>query len=148
MKKQFLLVGAMVSMMATVQAQDLSQAEVPAAILSEFNAKYANAKDVEWEKENDLYNVEFELSGDKDHDVWYDATGKVVKEKVEISKDDLPQAVKDRINSDFKDFKADDVKKITENGKVTYKMELDKLLGEEWDVVIDSEGKVVSKILD
>lgn len=105
-------------------AQDIRQSEVPSVVLNAFQSKFSNATDVEWEMKGDLYKVEFEI-GKFDHDLWIDKNGKVVKHKEELSKSDLPAAINDKIKTEYKDYRVDDVYKIESDGKVTYEVDLD-----------------------
>jgi hypothetical protein len=132
----------------TAFGQDISQNQVPSVIVNNFQQTFPKAGDVEWELDGEQYKVEFEtgLLG-TDHDVWFDKTGKVTRHKEEISKSDLPKKVLDKINSEYSSYRVDDVKKITEGDKATYTLELKKLT-EEWKVVFDSEGNVLSKLAD
>jgi hypothetical protein len=132
----------------SVTAQDIHPSEVPSVIVNNFQKAFPKATDVEWELDGANYKVEFEtgLFG-QDHDVWYDQNGKLIRRKEEISKSDVPQKVMAAINRDFKDYRIDDVKKITEGNKLVYTLEL-KSFREEWKVAFDSEGKLLSKIAD
>mgnify|MGYP005814083851 CR=1 FL=1 len=105
-------------------AQDIRQSEVPSVVLNAFQSKFSNAADVEWEMKGDLYKVEFEI-GKFDHDLWIDKNGKVVKHKEELSKSDIPPAINDKIKTEYKDYRVDDVYKIESDGKVTYEVDLD-----------------------
>lgn len=148
MKKQFLVFGTALSIAFTTQAQDIPQSQVPSVIVNEFNKQFPKATDVEWEMDGSLYDVEFEIGWNIDHEVWYNAEGKMVKHKEDISKSELPKAVIDKIKADFKGYSIDDLERISDNGKVVYKMELDALVQQDFDVVMDSEGKIISKIAD
>lgn len=148
MKKQILIFGAVISIVSTLQAQDIPQSQVPSVILNEFNKQFPKATDLEWEMDGNLYNADFEISWNIDHEVWYNAEGKMVKHKEDISKSELPKAVNNRIQEDFSGYSIDDLERITDNGKVVFKMELNALTQTDWDIVIDSEGKVISKIAD
>ncbi|QWX82989.1 PepSY-like domain-containing protein [Cellulophaga sp. HaHaR_3_176] len=148
MKKQILIFGAVISIVSTLQAQDIPQSQVPSVILNEFNKQFPKATDLEWEMDGNLYNADFEISWNIDHEVWYNTEGKMVKHKEDISKSELPKAVNNRIQADFSDYSIDDLERITDNGKVVFKMELNALTQTDWDIVIDSEGKVISKIVD
>ncbi|MAU17001.1 MAG: hypothetical protein CMH46_15845 [Muricauda sp.] len=148
MKKQLLVFGTTLAIALTTQAQDIPQSQVPSVIVNEFNKQFPKATDVEWEMDGSLYNVEFEIGWNIDHEVWYNAEGKVVKHKEDISKSELPKAVIDRIKTDFKGYSIDDLERISDNGKVVYKMELDALTLQDFDVVVDSKGKILSKIAD
>ncbi|HLU84891.1 MAG TPA: PepSY-like domain-containing protein [Vicingaceae bacterium] len=148
MKKQILILSAALAISLSAQAQDIPQSQVPSVILNQFNKQFPKATDVEWEMDGNLYNVDFEIGWNIDHEVWYNAEGKIVKHKEDISKSELPKAVNDRIQADFSGYSIDDLERITDNGKVIYKMELNALTQTDWDIVIDSEGKVISKIAD
>ncbi len=129
-------------------AQDIPQNQVPSVIVNHFQQQFPKARDVEWELKGNQYKVEFEtgLLGD-DHDVWYDKTGKLVRHESEISKGDLPQKVKATLDSQYANYRVDDVKKIDEAGKIVYKIEV-KSSASDWDLAIDSNGKVLSKVAD
>lgn len=128
--------------------QEIPQSQVPSLIVNNFQKQFPSISGVEWELKGDLYEVEFEtgLLG-KDHEAWYNKTGKLVYHKEEISKSDLPKKVLDKIGTDFGGYRVDDVKKITEGNKTTYTLEL-KSFTEEWKVAFDKEGTVLSKIAD
>jgi uncharacterized membrane protein YkoI len=127
-------------------AQDISQSEVPSVVVNAFQQKFPSVKDVEWELKGDLYKVEFE-TGRRDNEVWINSKGKIVRHKQDISAADLPVPVSESIGRDFSGYRVDDVEKIEEEGKITYKVELKKLQ-EEWKVTFDAGGKVLDKIRD
>ena len=147
MKKQLLIIGAFSSIGFT-QAQDIAQSQVPSIILNQFNAEFAKASDIEWEKEGEFFSVEFETGWNVDHEIWYNAKGEMVKHKEGISSKELPKAVKDKLKADFNKLSIDDLEQISENGKVVYKMELNSLWNQDWDVVMDANGTVLSKKAD
>lgn len=146
--KRIFLIGVFACFVNTVSAQDIPQSQVPSLVVNNFQQSFPKAFDVEWELKGNLYKAEFEtgLLG-TDHDVWYDKTGKLVRHRQEISKSDLPQKVLAKINSNFKNYRVEDVKKISEGNKITYTLEL-KSFSEEWKVAFDSEGTVLSKVAD
>lgn len=148
--KEALLIGsfALALFANTATAQEIQQNQVPSLVVNSFQKSFPKAFDVEWELDGNNYKVEFEtgLSG-LDHDAWYDTTGKLIRHKEEVSKGDLPQKVLMKINSDFNGYRVEDVKKITEGDKKTYTLEL-KSISEEWKVVFDIEGNILSKIAD
>lgn len=149
MKRAFLIGSFALALFAnTSSAQDLQQSQVPSLVVNSFQKSFPKAFDVEWKLNGENYKVEFEIGLlSTDHNVWYDKTGKLIRHKEEISKNDLPQKVLAKINRDFNGYSVDDVKKITEGDKVTYELEL-KTLTEEWKVAFDSEGNVLSKVAD
>lgn len=128
--------------------QDIPQSQVPSVIVNNFQQTFPNAFDVEWEMEGDVYEVDFEtgLTG-TDHSAWFDRAGSLTGHKEEISKSDLPEKVLTKLGKDFIGYRIDDAKKITRGDRLTFKVELESS-GEEWKVVIDAGGNVLSKVVD
>ena len=62
----------------------ISASDVPPAVLSAFNAKYANASDVKWEQEKEkgqlIYEADFKFNG-KEIEAEFDSTGKFIEEE-------------------------------------------------------------------
>src|SRR5690606_17681818 len=149
MKKHFIFgLAAILFFGGTAIAQDIPQSQVPAGVVSNFQKAFPNATDVEWEMDGHLYKVEFEIGTQKfDHDVWYDDAGQLLKHKEEISRNSLPRQVAAVIKQEFKGYRIDDVEKITEGDKVTYKLEV-KSRTEEWNLTLDADGNVLTKVAD
>lgn len=147
MKKQ-ILTFATLSIFGISMAQDIPASQVPSVILNQFNKNFSKATDVDWEIKGNLYNVDFETGWNIDHEIWYNSEGKIIKHKEDISTKELPKAVRNKIKTDFIGYTIADLERITDNGKVVYKMELNALLSQDWDVVIDANGNVLSKIAD
>ncbi|WP_200976579.1 PepSY-like domain-containing protein [Echinicola sp. 20G] len=147
MKKQILFLAACMAYGFT-QAQDIVSGQVPSLILNAFTTTYPKASDVEWEKEMKFYKVEFETGWNRDHEIWYDETGEMIKHQEDISVGELPEAVNNIINTDFKGYGIDDLERITSKDQVVYKMELNSLLQQDYDLVVDAKGNVLSKMVD
>ncbi len=129
-------------------SQEIPANQVPSVVLNSFQQTFSKASDIEWEKGVEGYSVEFETGMfGTDHEAWFDKTGKLVKHKEEISKKDLPKAVMATLNQDFKGYRIDDPKKITEGSKVIYTLEL-KSFTKDWNIAIDTKGKVIHQMLD
>ncbi|MCB0700287.1 MAG: PepSY-like domain-containing protein [Chitinophagales bacterium] len=97
-----------------------------------FSKEHPSATDVEWEVEKGRYEVGFQENGLR-HSMDYDLTGEFIEEEVEMSYDDLPDAVKEYVKD-----KGDvnEVCKITSaDGKVAYEVDIE---GE--DLLFDSKG--------
>lgn len=149
MKKLFLISSlALVFFTNKLIAQDIRQNQVPSLIVNNFQKTFPKAFDVEWELEGENYKVEFEtgLLG-KDYNVWYNKRGKLIRYKKEIAKSELPQKVQAKINSDFKTYRIDDLEEIFQGNNITYKVEL-KSISQDWKVVFDNSGNVLSKQVD
>jgi len=129
-------------------AQDIPQSQVPAVVVNSFQQKFPKAKGVDWELKAGLYEAEFEtgLFG-TDHEVWIQSNGKIVRHKEELAKNDLPKAVIAKVKKDFPGYRIEDVKKITEEQKITYAFEV-KSRTDEWKLVVDTQGDILGKIRD
>lgn len=128
-----------------ISAQDIRQSEVPSVILNHFQKSFPKAADIDWEIKGNYYEVEFETGflGD-DHKILYSRDGKLVRHEEEISKSNLPKTVLASIKRSFNGYRTDDIKKITEGGKVIYNVEL-KSNSQEWKVVFDAQGRILQK---
>ncbi|HIB36718.1 PepSY-like domain-containing protein [Mesonia sp.] len=133
------LVLFLVSIVAN--AQDLTIAEVPSNIKTQFNKEFKNARDIEWENDFDKFKVEFEVDR-MDYEVWYSTDAKQVKLEKEISKLDLPTAVSKAIQAKFSEYHIDDCELQEVNNTVTYFVELEKW-NYEIDVVYSAKGKLI-----
>ncbi len=121
-------------------AQDLAEAEVPRVVVNVFHKTFPKASKVEWEKKIDGYNVEFDI-GRRDHEVWINDQGQIVKHKKELRSSELPKPVRDAIAQQYKGFRIDDADQFETGKKFYYKAELKKS-GEERKVIFDQVGKV------
>ena len=130
-----------VIMMATgtIIAQDMRQSDVPSVVVNSFKKEFPKAKDIEWEKKGEVYNVEFEVGFFSDYEAWYDTTGKIIRYTQEISNRDLPKAIKDAIKNQYKGYRVDDAKKQVENNIETYLVEIEKKK-DEINLVFSADG--------
>lgn len=145
-----ILFAAMLSMVSC--AQNIPKVNVPAVVVNSFQQKYPKANDVEWKRKGPLYEVEFEtgLAGN-DHTMLLDSLGKISYHKADIAQSDLPDMVKKTISGQYPGYAIHDVEKIENSGAityiVTYKVELKKR-SEEWEIVFDADGRILSKVAD
>lgn len=130
-----------------VNAQDLTIAEVPAKISADFQKNYAQAKDVEWEMEASYYKVEFDL-GKFDHEITYDANGKIVKEEKEVDPKSLPSNLAETVKSKYPDYKIDKVEMTKLNNKTSYEVEIGKGWFNERTLIFDNNSKLISNLAD
>lgn len=129
-------------------AQEIPQSEVPSVIANRFQQDFPEAKDIEWERKGDFYEVEFEIGRpDKDHKIRYDAQANVLRHKAEITKQDLPAEIAQILDTDYPAYRIKDIKKIVDGNTTLYTLEA-KTPIEEWELVFDSQGRLLSKIPD
>ncbi|WP_175622395.1 PepSY-like domain-containing protein [Chryseobacterium schmidteae] len=145
MKNLILTISILGLSITNISAQDIRQSEVPSVILNHFQKSFPKAADIDWEIKGNYYEVEFETGflGD-DHKILYSRDGKLVRHEEEISKSNLPKAVLASIKKSFNGYRTDDIKKITEGGKVIYNVEL-KNYSQEWKVIFDAQGRILQK---
>lgn len=134
-----LLMGTALGSYAQKTDQPVS---VPAAVTKSFQQQYPKATGVKWKLKDNQYKAEFEK-----HDVWYDATGKLVKQKEDIKDADLPATIKQAVQQQFAGYKIHDADKHTAGTTTTYKLELKKDT-EKRDVTFAADGKVLKNELD
>ena len=125
-------------------AQDIKPTDVPASVKSAFATEYAKASDVEWEKDMENYKVEFDLNK-MDNEVWYNASGTVVKKEQDITEAELPQAVRDAVKAGYADYTLDDIEKVWQNNATSYEVELEKASEDKY-LTFDANGKVIAEV--
>ncbi len=134
--------------LGTAFGQDINAKDVPSVILNKFQKSHPKAYGIEWEMDGANYKVEFETgTAGKDHKIWYNASGEIIREKQELTKAELPQEITSKLNKEYSGYKVDDAEKITEGGKVVYVVELDSFT-KDWKITFDSKGNIISKIED
>lgn len=116
------------------------ESKVPEAVVQAFKSSFAEATNVDWDKENDQYEVEFEMNS-AEYEILYDINGGVVKLEGEITESELPEEVSSTLNSQFGDREIDEIEMIEENGRVVYEIELKGMVFDD-KVRITSDGKV------
>lgn len=144
-----LLATATLFIGGVASAQKLQPDQVPTPVKTAFDKAFTLPMDVEWSQKGGQYKVEFETGlFFTDHEVWYDATGKMLRHEEEIGANDLPASVSAAIKSEFPDHRVDDTARITVDGAPTYVVEL-KLKGQaDWKVAYDANGKQLQKKQD
>lgn len=149
MKKLLLALCVLSSVYLSAGAQTTHQREVPAVVLNTFQQKFPNARDVDWERTRDgNYEVEFDngVFG-RDNEVLISPEGKVIRHEEDITAGSLPDAVKEKIKSEFDGYRVDDAKKIDAGGTVTYEVELESRRGD-LKVVFAADGSIVKERVD
>lgn len=99
-------------------ACETSVEEVPDNILNAFNNEYPNAMEVEWEKEGDEYEVEFEID-EVEREITYDMQANIVETGIDVSEDELPANTLTYISENYAGYEIDDADEV-ENGDMSY----------------------------
>ena len=77
---------------------------IPTSVSNAFKSEFPNARDVDWDKKQNLYEVEFELNR-LDHEVWYNAEGQVVRHKQELKTRSVPAKVRQSAKKQYKGYR-------------------------------------------
>jgi hypothetical protein len=124
----------------SIQAQGIPSSEVPEAVKNAFMKTHSNAKDIEWERKGEYYNVEYEI-GRNNHELWISSEGQILRHKEDISSSDLPRRIKEKIKSDYRSYRIDDAEKLTAGNQVFYKIELEgRGNNSDLDLILDANG--------
>lgn len=139
------ILGLMITVVSAFQA--CAQGQVPLQIKASFESKFANAKSVQWEIENDTeWEAEFKLNR-KEMSANFDLNGNLLETETEIKVKDLPPAVLETIKNEFADYKIEEAEKVEKpDGTFLYEVELEKGK-EEIEVIFPADGKFMRKAL-
>lgn len=124
--------------------------DIPKDVRDAFNKMYPMANDMDWERDREgdmvMYEVEFELD-EKEMEACFNEAGKWMKTEEEIERmENLPFEVVGTIERDYEDYRFDEAKKVVYDEKDTrYKVELEKGLFREKELVFDKAGTVMHK---
>ena len=119
--------------------------ELTSALLRDF----PEARDIDWEKTDALYEVDFEIGRfpSRDYTAYYDAKGQLLMYEQEISTRDLPAVVKNGALAKYPNFGIEDASKIVKGNETLYKVEIEK--GDfEVKLTLNKEGTIVSERAD
>lgn len=140
MKKiMFLMLGSVL-----VLSQACAQTNVPNEVTTAFSQKFPTAKKVTWDKENETeWEAEFKMDG-KEYSANFSSEGIWQETEYEISKSEIPAAVKQTLDTEFAGYKIEESEiSETATGKV-FEFIIEKK-DNELEVVITSDGKVIKK---
>jgi len=118
----------------------------PSNLQQKFHADFPNARDVDWEVANEIYEVEFEIRY-RDFKVFYDKNGNLLMVVEEFRSWELPAVVKNAAEAKYPNSKFDDIAKIRRGTETLYKVEMGKR-DVEVKLLIKSDGTVLNERFD
>ncbi|MDQ1265260.1 MAG: hypothetical protein QG635_410 [Bacteroidota bacterium] len=118
---------------------------VPEKVKKAFSSKYADAKDVKWEKESGSeYEAEFKMNG-KDMSASFDNNGKWLETETKIELKDLPAAVNAAIAESYKVFTVKSAEML-ESAKFGKAYEVDLVKGsKKIEIAINEKLEILKK---
>jgi hypothetical protein len=118
---------------------------VPGIVKQAFNERFSNAKNVDWEQEEENeWEAEFK-EGKTKYSATFDNNGQWLETEYEIDVKSLPAVVKEKIMEKYGYYEIEEVEmaETPENGSF-YALEIES--GEnKWTVFIDNSGKIIKE---
>lgn len=138
--KKIILFGFTVALATVGCAQKTSEKEIPVSAKTTFEKNYPTAKEVKWEKEDELFEVNFDFNG-KDYSVLYDANGLCVETEIEMNQHQLPEKAQTYLETNYAGKKVKEAAVITKaDGTLTYEAEVNGI-----DVLFDASGTFIKE---
>lgn len=128
-------------------AQKNNSKEVPQKVLSAFNQKFPNITKVEWgmEDENE-WEAEFKMNG-KQYSANFTLNGEWKETEYEIKRSEVPATILAILDQNFEDYDLEEAEiSETASGK-SYEIKIE-VEEQEFEVVIDPQGKFTKKMVD
>ena len=131
--------------------QEISEKEVPAAVLKAFKTAYPNANDIEYTKEKEdgqtVYEIEFEL-GERELEALYNGDGKLLEVEEEIGLKEVPAAVLNQLKKEFKFYEIEGVEKVSKDKQIYYELEVEIIENnqeKEFERLYSEDGKLIKR---
>jgi len=137
MKRLILLYITLAASLA--QAQKISEDQVPTNVKSAFQKAYPNAGKTKWSKEDDKFEVEFNLNK-SETSVLMDMSGSLLEIEVEIDVSQLPKEVHSFVKSNYRSTIKEAGKITDSKGIITYEAEV-----KGKDLIFDENGKFIKE---
>lgn len=147
MNKLFLTGTLALSLTACSSAQktekEKKDPKIPVAVTDAFKQHYPGISDVDWEKEGLNYEAGFEANK-TETSVVIDPTGKILETESQIEASELPKAISDYVQTNYKGQKIREAAKIAlSDGTVNYEAEVNKK-----DLIFDNNGIFIKVITE
>jgi N12 class adenine-specific DNA methylase len=124
----------------SICAQKMSDDKVPAVVKNSFIALYPTAKVIKWEKENELFEAEFN-NNNIETSVLFEVAGNMVQTEVEIPVNSLPIKTIVYARTNLAGKKIAEATKITDSKSIiTYEVEIG-----DADYLFDNNGNFISQ---
>lgn len=141
--KRTMLITLSAAMLATAACGQKSET-APEAVKAAFKQKFPDVKEAKWEKEHDNeWEADFKMGGKK-YSASFKNDGTWIETEHEIGVADVPEAVKNTLDSEFDGYKVEESEMAETPSETVYEFELEKGKSE-IEVAIGADGKVLKK---
>lgn len=142
----FIFTGIMLGFTLISCSRELPEKNVPSLVQNAFRTQFVEARDIDWQKSNHHYLVEFESgAAESDHKAMFDTLGTMVLYKFDMAVSHLPSAVVEVIESQYQEYKIDDIERLQREGVTYYQIELEKGMREQ-HLVFSADGVLQNNI--
>jgi hypothetical protein len=116
--------------------------KVPEKVLSAFSQKFPEAKKVAWEMEDEIeWEAEFKME-DIEYSANFNMNGDWIETEYEIKESAIPSNIRSILDQNFTDYEIEKAEIAETTLGKSYEFEIE-VGEEEFDVVIDSNGKLI-----
>jgi hypothetical protein len=126
----------------TACSERIRQGDVPSVVQNSLMQQFKTASNIDWEKDNKNFKAEFEQDS-VEYDAIINPAGTLVKYKQELTVAQLPAAIAQTLQTQYKDHQIDEVEKVGEGNQVFYQVELENNR-KEVKLVFTENGAVVT----
>jgi hypothetical protein len=132
-KLQFLVLILMAALYA--EAQELKEAEVPAAVANSFHKLFPDVKGIDWTMEDGNFEAEYKVNH-MEASASFDAKGNLLETEKEIDVKSLPAGVAAYVSKNYPGESITEAAEITDNkGRKMYEAEI-----KDKDLIFDAKG--------
>ncbi len=135
-----------VILFASCSTQDIPSSKVPSVVLNTVVEKYSATNKIDWKKVDKRYEAEVKLNDSTDVTFLIDDAGKIMQQKEDISRTEIPAAILTTIKNNYIDYLIDDAEKLAIGNKNFYQFELEGSGKKDLNLVFTEEGTVTNEI--
>ena len=146
----FALAASLFIPISAVLAERIELDQVPEAVMAGVREEHPEARNIRVDKETHFgqtfYELKFKEHGQDEHQTLLDSQGKPFGHEQAVAPENLPAAVKESLRKLFTALQIKDAEIIhdRDGGRVEYEVDVvgD---GADWEIVMDPQGKVLTK---
>lgn len=121
---------------------DVAASDVPTAVMAAFTAKFPNAANVKWEKENGFYKADF-YTETNETEAWFTPDGTWWRTETDLRPDQLPEAVSSYVATNYPDRIIEDCDLIETPEATFYLLELEKPAAADIHIKLTPDGGLI-----
>jgi hypothetical protein len=144
MKKTVFMILAIGLGLSSCDDDDMRNTDIPSVVINGFTQQFSNAKDLEWDKNADMYEAEFTVNN-VEYQAFLNPDGTFDKYKYDFTYKALPQSVQASIMKSFDRTKIEEVEVIEILGTSYYQVEFNEEPNDS-KIIFDESGQVTSRI--